>query len=289
MPADAPPASSSTAAPAAVAAAFPPDWTAGRRFAEGRIGLSIDDHGVAVLAFDIPAKMNALDAQATAGMIEALEAAEAEARVLVLTGAGGRAFVSGADIGGFDGPPEAAGRHGTSFLDRQRRLRETPLPTLAAIRGYCLGGGVMTALNCDFRLAATDASFGIPAAKLGIAYGMDGLARLVETVGPGRARRLLYAGDRIDAQTALAWGLVEELHAPDALWPAAMALARQIAGNAPLSIRATKLTVAQILADPEARDLDAVARIAIQCKDSADFAEGRAAFREKRAPRFEGR
>lgn len=270
----------------ATAPAFPPDWSAQRRFAEGRIGLSVDDDGLAVLAFDIPAKMNALDAAATAGMIEALEVAEAEARVLILTGAGGRAFVSGADIGGFDGAQE---RQGSGFLDRQRRLRETPLPTLAVIRGYCLGGGVMTALNCDVRLAGTDATFGIPAARLGIAYGMDGLARLVETVGPGRARRLLYAGDRVDAQTALTWGLVEELHAPDALWPAALTLARQIARNAPLSIRATKTTVATILADPEARDLEAVAWLARQCKDSADFAEGRAAFREKRAPRFEGR
>lgn len=275
----------SASGPAAFPTAFPPDWSPERSFADGRIGLSVDGDGVAVLAICIPQRMNALDAEATAGMIEALEAAEAEARVLIFTGIGGKAFISGADIGGFDGP----NKHGSSFIDRQRRLAETPLPTIAAIRGYCIGGGLMTALNCDFRLAADDASFGVPAAKLGIAYGYEGLARLVEAVGPARTRRLLYVGDRVDAQTAHAWGLVEQVLAPDALWPAVMELARRIAGNAPLSIRATKTTVAQITADPDARDMETVERLSLQCRDSADFAEGRAAFREKRAPVFEGR
>ncbi len=263
--------------------AFPPDWQADRQFAEGRIGLSISNR-IAVLAISIPEKMNALDDAATAGMIEALEVAEKEARALILTGIGGRAFISGADIGGFDSKE----RSNNSFGERQRRLVASPLPTIAAIRGYCLGGGLMTALNCDFRIAGEDARFGIPAARLGIAYGYEGHARLVEAVGPARARRILYVGDRVDAQTALTWGLVEEVHAPEALWSQTMRLAEQIVANAPLSVRATKLTVAQIMADPEQRDMAAVDRISLQCRESEDFREGRDAFREKRAPEFRG-
>ncbi|SFH64813.1 enoyl-CoA hydratase-related protein [Albimonas pacifica] len=264
--------------------AYPPNWAPQRSFADGRIGLAVEA-GIATLAISIPQKMNALDVEATAGMIEALEVAEAEARVLILTGLGGRAFISGADIGGFDGPKQ----HGTSFLDRQRRLAETPLPTIAAIRGYCIGGGLMTALNCDIRLAATDAQFGVPAAKLGIAYGHEGLARLVEAAGAARARRLLYAGDRVDAQTALAWGLVEHVLPPERLWDEAMDLARRIASNAPLSIHATKRTVAQIVGDPDARDPAEIERLSRLCRDSDDFREGRAAFHEKRQPNFTGR
>ena len=263
---------------------FPPDWTPDRTFGDGRVGLRIAD-GIAVLAIQIPDKMNALDAAATGGMVEALEDAKDKARVLIVTGIGGRAFISGADIGGFDGPQPT----GLSFLDRQKILNTYPLPTIAAIRGYCLGGGLMTAMNCDIRLAATDASFGVPAAKLGISYGSEGLARLVEAIGPARTRRLLYVGDRVDAETAYAWGLVEHLYAPDALWDAAMTMARTIAANAPLSVHATKATVADLLLPDAERDPDAIMALGLQCRESRDFGEGRAAFREKRKPVFEGR
>ncbi|MGI3168533.1 enoyl-CoA hydratase-related protein [Pseudooceanicola sp. C21-150M6] len=264
---------------------FPPNWHPDRTFAEGRIGFRIADR-VAVVAVQIPQKHNALDEPATAGLVDALAAAEdAGARALLLTGIGGKAFISGADVSGFDGPRPT----GTDFIDRQRILSVCPIPTIAVIHGYCIGGGLMTALNCDFRLAATGSSFGVPAARLGLSYGTDGLRGLVETIGPARTRRLLYLGDRIDADTALAWGLVEHLYPPEELWTAAMEMAKRIAANAPMSISATKQTVADILADPDRRDPDRIAALGIACKDSRDFREGRDAFREKRAPRFEGR
>ncbi len=264
---------------------FPPAWSPERSFSEGRVGLSIADN-VAILAIQIPQKHNALDEPATAGLVEALAAADdAGARALLLTGTGGRAFISGADLNGFEGPRPT----GTDFIDRQRILAACPIPTIAVIRGYCIGGGLMTALNCDFRLASTDSTFGIPAAKLGISYGSDGLRSLVDAVGPARTRRLLYVGDRIDADTAMSWGLVEHLYDPDDLWPAALDMARTIADNAPLSIRATKETVADILSDPEQREPGRIADWGIRCKESVDFREGRDAFREKRAPQFEGR
>ena len=262
---------------------YPPNWAAEETFSDGRVGLTVQD-GIAVLAIQIPHKMNALDVDATQGIIEALNAAKSCGRALVFTGIGGKSFISGADIGGFDGKQQ----HNSSFMDTQKVLAEFPLPTIAAIRGYCIGGGLMTALNCDFRLASTDASFGIPAAKLGIPYGFEGVSRLTEVVGPAKARRILYVGDRVDAQTALAWGLVEHLYAPEKLWDETMAMAQTIAKNAPLSITATKLTVAQIMKDPEARDLSAVEAISAQCRDSKDFREGRDAFAQKRAPQFTG-
>ena len=265
--------------------AFPPDWSPDRVFSDGRIGLSIAGR-VATLAIQIPQKHNALDEPATAGLVEALAAAEeADARAVLLTGIGGRAFISGADLNGFEGPRPT----GTDFIDRQRILAACAIPTIAVIRGYCIGGGLMTALNCDFRLASTDSTFGIPAAKLGISYGSEGLRSLVDAIGPARTRRLLYVGDRIDAETALSWGLVEHLYDPDDLWSAAVDMAETIANNAPLSIRATKETVADILADPGTRDPARIAEWGVRCKDSHDFREGRDSFREKRAPRFEGR
>ena len=263
---------------------FPPDWAPAQTFADGRVGLDIRD-GVAVLAIQIPRKHNALDEPATGGMVEALNTAVAAgARVLVFTGVGGKAFISGADLSGFEGPRPT----GSDFTARQKVLASCPIPTIAAIRGYCIGGGLMTALNCDFRVASTDSTFGVPAARLGISSGTEGLGAMVDVIGPARTRRLLYVGDRIDAETALAWGLVEHLHAPDDLWTEVMALATAIAGNAPLSVRATKETVADLLRDAADRDPARIAEISLACRESRDFREGRDAFREKRAPRFEG-
>src|SRR6202035_2755075 len=164
-----------------------------------------------------------------------------------------------------------------------------PKPVIASIRGFCLGGGMQVAMMADIRIVSDNSQFGIPAAKLGIAYGYDGLKNLVSLVGPSWARLLMYTGMRIDAAEAQRIGLVDRV-VPDAeLWDATMAIARTISGNAPLAIQAAKITIAQVLQDPGERDMDAIKQAGIACMDSEDFREGRRAFMEKRKPEFRGR
>ena len=148
---------------------------------------------------------------------------------------------------------------------------------------------MQVAMSTDIRIAAEDSQYGIPAAKLGIAYGYDGLRNLVSLVGPSWARLLMFTGMRIHSSEAVRIGLVDRV-VPDAeLWDATMEIARTIAGNAPLAIKAAKITIAQVLKDPGDRDMNAVKQIGLDCMDSEDFREGRHAFMEKRKPEFRGR
>jgi enoyl-CoA hydratase/carnithine racemase len=141
----------------------------------------------------------------------------------------------------------------------------------------------------DIRIASDNSQFGIPAAKLGIAYGYDGLKHLVSLVGPSWARLIMYTGMRIDSAEALRIGLVDRVLPGVELWDATMEIARTISGNAPLAIKAAKITIAQVLKDPDKRDMDAIKNIGTACMDSEDFREGRRAFMEKRKPQFQGR
>ena len=148
---------------------------------------------------------------------------------------------------------------------------------------------MQVAMSADIRIASDNSQFGIPAAKLGIAYGYDGLKHLVSLVGPSWARLLMYTGMRIDAAEALRIGLVDRVIADAQLWDATMEIARTIAINAPLAIKAAKITIAQVLKDPGDRDMNAIKQIGTDCMDSEDFREGRRAFMEKRKPQFQGR
>jgi enoyl-CoA hydratase/carnithine racemase len=262
-------------------------------YADGKILKTITE-GVGVVTFNNPEKRNAMSLEMWEGLGQALTELrdDPEVRVVVLVGAGDKAFVSGADISQFEKTRHnaAASEEYSKKSEAQRALLGSyPKPTIACIRGFCLGGGMQVAMLTDIRIAAEDSQFGIPAAKLGIAYGYDGLRNLVSLVGPSWARLIMYTGMRIDSKEALRIGLVDRVLTNGELWNATMEIARTISGNAPLAIKAAKLTIAQVLKDPVDRDMAAVKQIGIACMDSEDFREGRRAFMEKRKPQFKGK
>jgi enoyl-CoA hydratase/carnithine racemase len=262
-------------------------------FADGKILKSVTD-GVGVITFNNPDKRNAMSLDMWDGLGQALIELrdDADVRVVILTGAGDKAFVSGADISQFEKTRHnaQASEEYSKRSDAQRTLLANyPKPTIACIRGFCLGGGMQLAMLADIRFASENSQFGIPAAKLGIAYGYDGLNHLVSLVGPSWARLLLYTGMRIDSAEALRIGLVDRVVGDAELWNATAEIARTISSNAPLAIKAAKITIAQALKDESQRDMDAIKAIGTACMDSEDFREGRQAFMEKRKPRFKGR
>ncbi|MGA7717919.1 MAG: enoyl-CoA hydratase [Bradyrhizobium sp.] len=264
-----------------------------KSFAEGKILKGVTD-GVGIVTFNNPEKRNAMSIEMWEGVGQALvELREDEqVRVVVLTGAGDKAFMSGADISQFEKT-----RHNAQASEEYNRRSESqravlahfPKPTIACIRGFCLGGGMQVAMSADMRFASDNSQFGIPAAKLGIAYGYDGLKHLVSLVGPSQARLIMYTGMRIDAAEALRIGLVDRVVADEKLWDETFEIARTISGNAPLSVKASKITIAQVLQDRNERDMAAIKAISTACMDSEDFREGRQAFMEKRTPKFRGR
>jgi enoyl-CoA hydratase/carnithine racemase len=252
------------------------------------------DAGIGIITFNNPEKRNAMSLE----MWEGLGAALIELRddpnvhVVILTGAGDKAFVSGADISQFEETRHnaAASEAYSKRSEAQRALLASyPKPTIACIRGFCIGGGMQVAMLTDIRIASGSSQFGIPAAKLGIAYGYDGLRHLVSLVGPSQARLIMYTGMRIDSAEALRIGLVDRVLADAELWDATMEIARTISGNAPLAVKAAKITIAEVLKDESRRDMAAIEQIGKACMDSADFREGRTAFMEKRKPRFRGK
>jgi enoyl-CoA hydratase len=267
--------------------------TTDKSFADGKILKTISD-GVGVITFNNPEKRNAMSLDMWEGLGQALIELrdDANVRVVILVGAGDKAFVSGADISQFEKTrhnAEASEEYSKKSAAQRALLADYPKPIIACIRGFCLGGGMQVAMAADIRIASDNSQFGIPAAKLGIAYGYDGLRHLVSLVGPSWARLIMYTGMRIESAEALRIGLVERV-VPDAeLWDATMDIARTISGNAPLAIQAAKITIAQVLKDPDKRDMDAIKKIGAACMDSEDFREGRTAFMDKRKPRFTGK
>ena len=261
--------------------------------ADGKILQSVND-GVGVITFNNPDKRNAMSLEMWEGLGHALTELRdnPDVRVVILVGAGDKAFVSGADISQFEKTrhnAQASEEYSRRSEAQRALLANYPKPTIACIGGFCLGGGMQVAMLTDIRIASDNSKFGIPAAKLGIAYGYDGLRHLVSLVGPSWARLLMYTGMRIDAAEALRIGLVERLFPQDQLWGETMAIAETISQNAPLAIRAAKITIAEVLKDESRRDMDAVKSIGTACMDSADFREGRQAFMAKRKPQFQGK
>jgi enoyl-CoA hydratase len=261
--------------------------------ANGKV-LSARANGVGVVVFNQPEKHNAMSVEMWLGLAEILEQFRDDdaVRTVILKGAGMRAFVSGADISQFE--QQRSNADAQAAYDEQtsigrRALARFPKPTIAAIRGYCLGGGLALAMQTDLRIADASSQFGIPAARLGIAYTFDGLRNLVTLVGPAHARMIMYTARRIDAHEAHRIGLINQVVSVDDLQGVVFDLAHTIAENAPLSIAASKIGIDQVVRDADERDMDALARAAALCFDSADYREGRTAFREKRQPQFVGR
>jgi enoyl-CoA hydratase len=264
-----------------------------KSYADGKILQRAAD-GVGVITFNNPEKRNAMSLDMWEGLGLALVELrdDAEVRVVILTGAGDKAFVSGADISQFEKNRHnaaAAEEYSKKSAAQRALLADYPKPIIACIRGFCLGGGMQVAMAADIRIASEHSQFGIPAAKLGIAYGYDGLKHLVSLVGPSWARLIMYTGMKVDSAEALRIGLVDRVVPDTELWGATMEIARTISGNAPLAIQAAKITIAQVLKDSDKRDMDAIKEIGTACMDSEDFREGRRAFMEKRKPDFKGR
>ena len=264
-----------------------------KEYANGKM-LAAIDAGVGRITFNQPEKRNAMSVEMWDGLTEILDAWEHDpnVRVVVLSGAGDKAFVSGADISQFAksrSNADAQREYDKLTSAGRRKLAAFPKPVIARIQGFCLGGGLGIAMQADLRIASDDSAFGIPAAKLGIAYGFDMVARLVSLVGQAHARTLLFTGERITAAEAGRIGLVNQLTTPETLDATVDKLARSIAGNAPLSIAGMKFILAQVLNDPAHRDMPGVDAAVATCFDSADYTEGRTAFMEKRKPAFQGR
>jgi len=262
-------------------------------YADGKMLADVED-GIGLITFNQPAKRNAISVDMWLGLSEILDvfAADDEVRVVVLTGAGHQAFVSGADVSQFE--QQRGNANVEAEYDRLTSAGRTKLaafakPVIARIRGFCLGGGLGIAMSADLRIAAVDSEFGIPAARLGIAYGFELVRKLVSLVGPAHARMLLYCGTRIDADEAQRIGLVNRVVRDEDLNMTVVDLARTIADNAPLSVRAAKLAVNESVKSESEQNAAAVHAAVAACFDSADCREGRSAFLEKRTPVFQGR
>lgn len=245
------------------------------------------------MTFNNPERHNAMSMDMWAAMLEIVASFEADpqVRVIVLTGAGEKSFVSGADISQFDknrSNKEQVAAYDDLVERASNALVEARKPTIAMIRGYCLGGGLNIAMRCDLRVAAEGSRFGIPAAKLGLGYGYAGAKFLVDLVGPAAAKDIFFTARQLEAPEALRIGLINHLVPVAELENFTRSYADTIANNAPLTVKTAKLAVDAATRDPDARDLAAVQACVDRCYASEDYKEGRRAFAEKRRPSFRG-
>jgi enoyl-CoA hydratase len=251
------------------------------------------DGNVGYVIFNNPERRNAVSLdmwEATARMLDGFDK-DHEVRVVVLTGAGDKAFVSGADISRFEDErsnEEAIVRYNQAVEGANAAVYNYPKPTIAMIRGYCIGGGVGLALCCDLRICSDDSRFGVPAAKLGLGYPFQGLKKLVDVVGPSFAKEIFYTARQFDAEEARIMGLVNRVVPAAELEAYVKTYAQTIADNAPLTIATTKFTIGEVVKEESKRNLEKCAAMVKQCFESNDYTEGRRAFMEKRKPVFTG-
>jgi len=246
------------------------------------------------LTFNNPARRNAISIDMWEAIPKVLDRFEQdpEVRAIVLKGEGDKAFVSGADVSQYEKQRSSA--EGIQYYEEiagrvAERLQSCDKVIIAMIRGYCLGAGVNIALCCDLRIAAEDAKLGIPAAKLGLGYRAASLKNLVDIAGPAYAREVLITGRHFSAGEAKATGLVHRVAPVAELESLVLEYCAMISENAPLTIRASKRVVRELLKLSPAFDAEACAALVKQCFESQDYVEGRRAFMEKRKPVFQGK
>ncbi len=251
------------------------------------------DGAIGWITFNNPTKMNAMSADMWAAIAPIIDHFERDAavRAVVLKGAGDKAFISGADINRFE-ERRASAETAASDSENTRlglgRLENCSKPTIAMIRGYCLGGGLLVALHCDLRIATETARLGIPAAKLGIAYTLSGVQKVVDLVGPAFAKEMLFTARQFNGVEAQAMGLVNRAVAEAELESFTRSYCATMAENAPLSIIAAKGVIGELVKPRGELNRAKCDALGKTCMESEDFAEGRRAFGEKRKPVFRG-
>lgn len=256
--------------------------------------IAVKDGAIGWMIFNNPERMNAvsLDMWEAVPKIIAEFESDPDIRVIVLKGAGDRAFVAGADISQFEAQrnnPESVATYEDATTLAFETIARAERPTIAMIDGYCIGGGLGIALSCDFRFAAEGSTFGIPAAKLGLAYAASGTRRLVDIVGPAFAKEIFFTARRFTCDEALSMGLINRVFSRDTLEAQTRDTCAIIAENAPLTVMTAKKVVDETLKAPENFDAQYCDQLIERCFSSEDYAEGRKAFMEKRKPQFKGR
>jgi len=251
------------------------------------------DGGVGWLTFDNPERLNALSvgmAQASARAIDAFDRHDA-VRVVVVTGGGDRAFISGADISEFGDrrtDPSARAEYDALLGEAWQVWDGAKKPRIAMINGFCLGGGLALALRCDIRVASDTAQFAIPAARLGLGYSLAGIKKLLSVVNPAFAAEILFTARRFNATEALTMGLINRVVDAKELKDTVAAMAETISMNAPLTVHAARQAIAEAQKPAGEQDPEKIRLLVEQCFRSEDYLEGQAAFAAKRPPEFRG-
>ena len=259
------------------------------------MSLIVEKRGaVGWIVFNQPEKRNAINGAMWRGIPGAMAQfdADPEVRCIAFRGAGTEAFASGADISEFEEirAQKSSVAEYDGLLDQVlHAIQDSRKPSVAMVYGFCMGGGLEVALACDLRYCGRSAQFGIPAAKLGLAYNVEGHKRLIETVGHAHAREIMFLGRRYNAEEGFAMGLVNQVFHDAELESEAARIIAQLCENAPLSIANSKTIIEEYVKASGAPDHSNMAAAIERCAKSGDYQEGRRAFMEKRKPAFKGK